>query len=62
MEKSIVFPLQMTADGDGCIPLAVFKDVLDISQVVYYELTPKDENQLVLKFFDKDQKQIIPKE
>jgi len=48
----------ITVQEDGFVPLDHFKNLLDISQVVYYALREKN-GIVTLKFYDKNKK-LIP--
>lgn len=45
---------------DGFVNLDEFKNLLDISLVVYYKLTIKKDKTISLKFYDKNKKLIKP--
>lgn len=46
---------------NGFVNLDEFKDLIDISKVVYYKLVAKKDKSLSLKFYDKDKKLVKPK-
>lgn len=52
-------------NGQNFIELKDFSDHIDISKVVYYEMTEVKEKEdivgLIIKFFDKNKKRIYPK-
>jgi hypothetical protein len=61
----ITVKVTKTKNGDGFIQLEQFKDLVDISKVKYYTLEvtedyteKQDSRSLVLRFFDKNKKQI----
>lgn len=45
----------ITVSKDGFIELEKFKDYVDISKVVYYQLEPRGKN-LILSFYDGNKK------
>jgi len=48
-------------NGDAFISMDNFKDLFDIDQIEYYEVKSED-NKIIIKFFDKDKKIVIPRE
>jgi hypothetical protein len=46
---------------DGRVEMSNFKDILNIEQVVYYEVTPNKDETITLRFFDKNKKLVKPK-
>jgi hypothetical protein len=61
----ITVKVNKTKNGDGFIQLEQFKDLVDISKVKYYTLEvtddyteEQDSRSLILRFFDKNKKQI----
>ena len=49
----------LTVPSTGFVPIEEFKDLLDISKVVYYSIEDSD-GTLTLKFYDKNEKLVKP--
>ena len=47
----------VTVDENGEIPLIEFKDMLDITKVVFYSIETKDDK-IVLNFYDENEQLI----
>jgi len=60
MTKPIATTIKVPSTGK--VLLSKFKNLIDISKVVYYSLDINEDKTLTLKFFDKNKKLIKPKE
>lgn len=50
----------ITVEEGGFVNLSDFKDVVDISKVVYYDIKLKKDDTLLIKFYDKRKKLVRP--
>lgn len=61
LEKNMEIKVKNLENGDCFIDIKEFSHLYDVSKIKFYELTEKD-NSIVLKFFDKNKKVLIPNE
>ena len=59
MIKKIITP-EIGENEEAFININNFKDIFDIENIVFYEVNNKEKN-IVINFFDKNKKRIIPK-
>jgi len=59
MIKKTITP-DIDENGEAFINIDNFKDLFNIENIVYYEVNREEEN-IVINFYDKDKKRIMPK-